>query len=211
MDTTTVVVGVATLVLGWALKSWVDSWTWRRQQVLAAYLELLDATDRCSNEIGRLWNSGHKLEMRTENWVDRAFAVRDVLESVDRASGKVMLVARSSGAEAAIELYIGCERMYRRAIAKPPDTWEHYQAAAVDMVKAYHSVVDRARQEMSLQRWQDRLPGHESRFALTARRLEELERVDPLPRAQDAGPPTTMTKGFNIGAYRRTLESPRGE
>lgn len=196
MNLTTALVGVASLILGWGLKTLTDSWTWRRQQVLNAYLELLEATDRCGNELGRVWNSGREINRRTEKWVDQALAVRDnEIEAVDRATGKVFLVARHTGAKAAIELYVACERMYRRAIAKPPSPWDHYHAAAVEMVKAYHGVVDQARHEMDLRHWQDRLPGRESRFDLTAKRLKELDRIDPLPRAQDSASGANTTTG----------------
>jgi len=186
VDLTTLLVGVASLVLGWGLKTWTESWTWRRQQVLDAYMELLDTADRCGPDIGRVWNTGQKTAMRDQVWVDRALTAQVRLEDVDRASGKMFLVANSpAAAEAAIELYIALLRMYRRAIARPPRSWDDFHAASIEMVKAYHDVVDHGRKEMALRNWRDRLPGQVSRFELTDRKLQELDKLDPLPKADE--------------------------
>jgi hypothetical protein len=190
MDVTTVVVGIASLIVGWGLKTVTDSWTWRRQQVLDAYLELLDAVDRYGNDVGRVWNHGRRTALRDQTWLDEALAAQRSLETIDRITGKLFLVARARGGEAAIHLFIACSQMYRRATVEPPAKWEHYHASALDVVKSYHGVVDQARDEMLLTHWRDRLLRRESRFDLTERLLKELDKTDPLPVVLEAVTPT---------------------
>jgi hypothetical protein len=82
--TVAAVVGIAGVVVGWGLKTMAESWTWRRQQVLEAYIELLDTVDRCAPEIGRVWNPGQRLRTRDEAWVDRAMAAQLPLDVLTR-------------------------------------------------------------------------------------------------------------------------------
>jgi len=188
-DIITIVVGVVSLFLGWCLKTLTDAWTWRRQQVLDAYLELLDAVDRFGPQASRLWSSG--ITDRSQEWVDHAEAVREELVVVDRAHGKLSLVAGSRGASVGFELYLACERLFRRAVALPPTAAAHYHDGSIEMVKTFHDVVEEGRREMALRRWRDRLPGRrESRFEMMSRRLDDLNRTDPYP---DATNPSKQT------------------
>lgn len=169
-------------VVGWVLKTVADKWTWRRQQVLDAYLELLGAVDRFGPKVGRVWSSG--ITGRSLEWSTRADEVmRDDLGSIDRAHGKLSLVAGARGSTAGFELYIACERMFRRAVALPPTAADHYHEASVFMVKTFHDVVEEGRKEMWLRHWREGLPGRESRFDMMSRRLAELNRTDPYPDA----------------------------
>jgi hypothetical protein len=192
----TVLVGV---VIGWVLKTFTETWTWRRQQVLDAYMELLDAADRYSIQVSQLWSSGRGISpetQRTVAWVDNAQEVRQAgIGAVDRAHGKLSLVSGWDGARVSGELYISCERMFRRAISIPPSSPDHYQEASIAFVRSYHDVVDQARKEMWLRHWRDRLPGRESTFEFVRRRLTELDQTDPLlgatkPAVPPHAPPT---------------------
>src|SRR2546428_6473654 len=116
-DLITIVLGAA---LGWILKTVADNWIWRRQQVLDAYVELLEALDRSSVPMGQLWTSGKDMAKRTDEWVALGEAVRQHLVEIDRAQGKLALVAGRRGADVAFELYFASEREYRRAPAAPP-------------------------------------------------------------------------------------------
>lgn len=191
-DLITVLVAVVSLVLGWGLKTLADAWTWRREQVLEAYLELLDAADRYSMDVSRLWNEGSETTaetMRTPAWVSKAQEVRGQgIAAVDRAHGKLILVGGSGGARASGELYLACEVMFRRAISLPPSTVDHFQEAAVAFSKTYHDVVEQARREMGLRHWRERVPGRESNFEFMRRRMAELNQTDPLPGAGKPGP-----------------------
>lgn len=187
-DLITVLVGVFSLVLGWGLKTVTDAWTWRRQQVLGAYLELLEAVDRYGPEVGRLWSLG--ITERGPDWADRAEKVREDLGPIDRAHGKLSLVAGPHAAAVGFELYLACERMFRRAVALPPCPADHYHDASVRMVKTYHDVVDEGRRELALRRWYERLPGV-TRWELMQARMLELNQTDPYPDATnpDKQPP----------------------
>ncbi len=177
----TALVGIVGLFLGWGLKTLTEAWTWRRQQRLDAYVELLEAVDRYSLPVGQLWTSGREMAERTDEWVDRAELVRQQLLAVDRSHGKLSLVAGPRGADVAFEVYFACEREYRRALAVPPSSSDHYQEASVQTIKAYSDLVDQGRREMWLQHWPERLPFRESRFAIHQRRFAELNRTDPYP------------------------------
>jgi hypothetical protein len=186
-DLITVLVGV---VIGWILKTYSETWTWRRQQVLQAYMELLDAADRYSLQVSRLWSSGRETTDETERtvvWVTSAQEVRLGIASVDRAHGKLTLVSGWGGARVSSELYLACEVMFRRAIAIPPSTVDHYQEAAVAFAKVYHDVVEQARREMGLRHWRERIPGRESNFEFMRRRMAALNQTDPLPGAEKPG------------------------
>jgi hypothetical protein len=184
----TSIVGVLGVFVGWGLKTLSEAWTWRRDQVLGAYLQLLDMADRCGPEIGRVWNTGQAMEKRDQAWVDRAFAAQLPLEDVDRATGRVFLVCTPAAARAAIDLYLALERMYRRAIAIPPRSWENFNEASIDMVKAYQRLVDQGRDEIAVRRWRERLGGEPSRFDLTDKKLKELDATDPQPVPEKQAP-----------------------
>jgi hypothetical protein len=187
LDPITLLIGVVSVVLGWGLKTLADAWTWRRQQVLDAYLELIDAADRYSMEVSRLWSAGSETTaetMRTVAWVAKAQEVRGRgLAAVDRAYGKLSLVGGWGGARVSGELYLACEVMFRRAIAVPPSTVDHYQESAVAFSKVYLDVVEQARREMGLRHWRERVSRRESNFEFMRRRMAELNQTDPLPGA----------------------------
>jgi hypothetical protein len=183
-DLITVLVGLFSLILGWALTTLAGAWTWRRQQVLDAYVELLDALDRSSLPMGQLWTSGKEMAERTGEWGDRAELVRQHLVEIDRAQGKLSLVAGRRGADVAFELYFACEREYRRAVAVPPSTSDHYREASLQTAKAYFDVVDQGRREMWLRHWRELLPSRDSTFEIHKRRFAELNRTDPYPGPQ---------------------------
>jgi hypothetical protein len=194
----TIVIGVLSLILGWRLKAWSDTWTWRRQQVLDAYIALLDAADLYSLQASSLWSSGtekNDATQRTDAWFARILEVRQSIAAVDRAYGKLTVVSGWGGARAAGEMYLACEVMFRRAIASPPSTLEHYQEAADAWVNTYGEVVEHARKEMGLRHWRERLPGRESNFEFMQRRMERLNESDPLPSLKRTTPtakePTT--------------------
>jgi hypothetical protein len=180
-DLITILVGGVGLVLGWALKTLADSWTWRRQQVLNAYLDLLDAVDLFGPQAGRAWSLG--ITGRAQDWADRAEEARQYLGAVDRAHGKLTLVAGPRAMAVGFELYIACERMFRRAVALPPSAADHYHEVSELMVKTYHDVVNEGRKELWLRHWQERIPGRESRWEMMSRRLGELNLTDPYPDA----------------------------
>jgi hypothetical protein len=180
-DLITVLVGVVSLLLGWGLTTLASAWTWRRQQVLDAYVELLEAFDNLSLPMGQLWTSGREMAKRGDAWRDRAEVVRQHLVDVDRAQGKLSLVAGRRGADAAFELYFACDREYRRAVAIPPSTFDHYQEASLQSVKAYFNLVVQGRGEMWLRHWRELFPGRESSFDRHTRRFDELNRTDPYP------------------------------
>jgi hypothetical protein len=186
----TVLVGVG---IGWVLKTYSETWTWRRQQVLDAYIALLEAADRYSLLVSQLWSSGSetsKETQRTVAWVARAQDVRQGIAAVDRAHGKLTLVSGWGGARVSGELYLSCEVMFRRAISIPPSSVDHYQQAPVAFVKAYGDVVEQARKEMGLRHWRERLPGRESNFEFMRRRMAELNETDPLPVAETPRTPS---------------------
>ena len=184
-DLITLLVGTVSLILGWSLKTLADTWTWRRQQVLDAYLELLDAADRYAMQVSKLWSSGSETTeetKRTVAWIANAESVRgEGLAAVDRAHGKLSLVSGRQGSRVSGELYIACDRMFRRAISIPPSSTDHYHESSIAFVKAYHDVVDEARREMGLRHWHERLQGRESNFEFMVRRMDELNKTDPLP------------------------------
>jgi len=184
-----VLVAIVSLVLGWGLTTLAGAWTWRRQQVLDAYIELLDALDRSSVPMGQLWTSGKETAKRTDEWVALGEVVRQHLVEIDRAQGKLSLVAGRRGADVAFELYFASEREYRRAVAVPPSTWDHYREASLLTAKAYFDVVDQGRREMWLRHWRERLPGRESTFEMHSRRFDELNRTDPYPQTRKTQPP----------------------
>lgn len=186
----TVGVAIASLVLGWALKTWTDARSWRRQQVLEAYLELLDAVDRYGLLATAVWRDGQVMDKRTAEWVTRAQDARQRIGGVDRAHGKLSLVAGWKGASVGADLYVACERMFRRAISVPPTTADRYQSASTEMVRLYNEVVNVGREEMGLRNWRERLPFGTSRFDLIQRRIDQLEESDPVLN-QD--PPSRQT------------------
>ncbi|HXN01424.1 MAG TPA: hypothetical protein VN973_05985 [Candidatus Dormibacteraeota bacterium] len=177
-DPITIFVGA---VLGWLLKTLADKWTWRRQQVLDAYVGLLEALDRSSVPMGQLWTSGKDMAKRDEEWIALAERVRQHLVEIDHAQGKLALVAGQRGADAAFELYFASDREFRRAIAVPPSTSDHYREASLQTAKAYFDVVYQGRREMWLRHWRELLPGRESTFEKHDRRFAELDRTDPYP------------------------------
>ncbi len=185
-DLITIFVGA---VLGWILKTVADKWTWRRQQVLDAYVDLLEALDRSSVPMGQLWTSGRDIAKRTDEWVALAELVRQHLVEIDRAQGKLALVAGRRGADVAFELYFASDREFRRAIAVPPSTPDHYREASLQTAKAYFDVVDQGRREMWLRHWREVLPGRESTFEKHDRRFAELDRTDPYPVAKKTEQP----------------------
>src|SRR5712692_3092748 len=180
-DLITILVGIVSLVLGWALTTLAGAWTWRRQQVLDAYVELLEALDRSSVPMGQLWTSGREMPNRTDEWIALGELVRQHLVEIDRAQGKLALVAGRRGADVAFELYFASDREYRRAVAVPPSTWDHYREASLQTAKAYFDVVDQGRREMWLRHWRELHPGRESTFEKHDRRFTELNRTDPYP------------------------------
>jgi len=177
-DLITIFVGA---VLGWILKTVADKWTWRRQQVLDAYVDLLEALDRSSVPMGQLWTSGRDMARRNDEWVALAELVREHLVEIDHAQGKLALVAGRRGADVAFELYFASDREFRRAIAVPPSTSDHYREASLQTAKAYFDVVDQGRREMWLRHWRELHPGRESTFEKHDRRFTELNRTDPYP------------------------------
>lgn len=181
--------GIASLILGWGLKTLTDSFAWRRQQVLDAYVDLLAASDTCATACGWVWNKGQTMKARTQEWVDQALLAQQKLERADLATSKVFMVAKPAGAAAAIHLYVALLKIYRRSIAVPPHPRDHYHAAEVEFVKLYHMVVDQARREMILSSWRDRLPGRVSRFELTDRLIKALDTSDPVPIVGQQPPP----------------------
>lgn len=181
LDTIALAVGIFSLILGWGLTTLASAWTWRRQQVLDAYLELLEAFDNLSLPMGQLWTSGRDVGKRNDKWGEQAELVRQQLVVVDRAQGKLSLVAGRRGADAAFELYFACDREYRRAVAVPPSTFDHYQEASLQSAEAYFELISAGRREMWLRHWHERLPARESRFERHKRRFDELNRTDPYP------------------------------
>ena len=186
-DPVTVLVGIVSLVLGWGLTTIASAWTWRRQQVLDAYVDLLEALDRSSVPMGQLWTSGRAMDKRTGEWAALAELVRQHLVEIDRAQGKLALVAGRRGADVAFELYFAADREFRRAVAVPPSTSDHYREASLQTAKAYLDVVDQGRREMWLRHWRELLPGRESTFDKHDRRFTELNRTDPYPDATNPG------------------------
>lgn len=182
-DGITVLVGVASLVLGWGLKTVTDAWTWRRGQVLDAYVEFLGAIDKYSLQVGQVWTQGTPLTIRDDKWVTRAQKAQEGLLGVDRAHGKLSLVARPRGAAKAFDAYIACEIVFRRAVANPPKTTEQFQSALRAMNSAYQGVVEQGRTEMGLRHWRERLPGNKPRWDTYVRRIAELNETDPYPDA----------------------------
>jgi hypothetical protein len=180
-DPITIAVGVVSLVLGWGLTTLAGAWTWRRQQVLDAYVELLEAFDNLALPMGQLWTSGTEMAKRDDAWLDRAEVVRQHLVEVDRAQGKLSLVAGRWGADAAFEVYFACDREYRRAVAVPPSTFDRYQEASLQSAATYFHLVAQGRREMWLRHWRELLPGRESTFDRHTRRFDELNRTDPYP------------------------------
>jgi hypothetical protein len=197
-DLITGLVAVAGIIVGWGLKTLTDAWSWRRQQVLDAYLELLAAVDDYGSQASRLWSSG--ITDRSQEWVELAEGIREELVRVDRAHGKLSLVAGSRGAAVGFELYIACEVMFRRAVALPPSAAAHYHAASLQMVKTYHDFVEEGRREMALRRWRDRLPGRrETRFEMMSRRLDDLNRTDPFPVETNPSAQSNAAGGPSVG------------
>jgi hypothetical protein len=175
-------------VLGWLLKTVADKWTWRRQQVLDAYLGMLDAVDLFGPLAGRLWGlvvAAPRLNLTERDLTERSERAQQGLIAIDRAHGKLVLVAGARGASLAFDLYVACEVMFRRAVALPPSTAERYTEASMQMVKTYHDLVDEGRREMGLKHWRERMPGQVARFDLMKRRLAELNRTDPFPPGTD--------------------------
>lgn len=180
-DVLTILGGV---VVGWLLKTTADRWSWRRQQVLTAYLELLDAVDRFGPLAGRVWASRTTDIGQTVQDVARdAEVALQGLVAIDRANGKLVLVGGARGSSLGFDLYVACEVMFRRAVAIPPSPAAHYHDASMQMVQAYHDLVNEGRREMGLRHWWERLPGRVSRFEVMSRRLAELNRTDPYPDA----------------------------
>jgi hypothetical protein len=192
-DLITVLVGIVSLVLGWGLTTIAGAWTWRRQQVLDAYVDLLEALDRSSVPMGQLWTSGREMAKRTEEWAALAEVVRQHLVEIDRAQGKLALVAGRRGADVAFELYFASDREFRRAVAVPPSTSDHYREASLQTATAYFDVVDQGRREMWLRHWRELLPGGESTFEKHDRRFAELNRIDPYPVAMKTEQPPSET------------------
>jgi hypothetical protein len=118
---------------------------------------------------------------RNEEWIALAELVRQHLVEIDHAQGKLALVAGRRGADVAFELYFASDREFRRAIAVPPSTSDHYREASLQTAKAYFDLVDQGRREMWLRHWRELLPGRESAFEKHERRFTELNRTDPYP------------------------------
>ena len=190
-DPITVLVALFSLLLGWGLKTVTDAWTWRRQQVLDSYGDLLQSVDHFSLLVTRVWREGRDMTKRTPEWVAIGEEARDLLAAVDRADGKLKLVSRWDGALISLDLYIACERMFRRSIAVPPAASERFHEASMEMVKRYDGVVEQGRSEMGLRHWRERLPRRKSLFEITEDRLTDLDRTDPVALkkpAPGAGP-----------------------
>src|SRR5439155_7126344 len=114
---------------------------------------------------------------------------RQHLVEIDRAQGKLALVAGRRGADVAFELYFASDREYRRAVAVPPSTWDYYREASLQTAKAYFDVVHQGRREMWLRHWRELLPGRESTFAKHKRRFADLDRTDPYPQMGETQSP----------------------
>lgn len=202
--------GVASLVLGWLLKTATDRWTWRRQLVLDAYIEYLDAVDRYSIQVSRVFAQGTDMEERTEEWVTLAEEARQGIAAIDRVHGKLSLVCKWPGAMLAGDLYVTCETMYRRAIVVPPTTPDHYQEASIQMVEVFNRLVDEARSELHLKHWRERLPFSVSRFELMSQRIARLDDTDPVPgRPPQAGLPKRAFSPPVAEGLRRILKRRR--
>jgi hypothetical protein len=166
-------------VLGWILKTVADKWTWRRQ---------LDAVDLFGPLAGRLWGlvaAAAQLNLTERELTERSERAQQGLLAIDRAHGKLVLVAGPRGASLAFDLYVACEVMFRRAVALPPSTAQRYREGSMQMVKIYHDLVDEGRREIGLKRWRERTPGQGSRFDLMKRRFAELDRTEPFPPGSD--------------------------
>jgi hypothetical protein len=174
-------VSILSLIVGWALKSWVDAWTWRRQQMLDACLVVLEAADRFSLASSRLWKVGTL--KRIPAWHQLAEQVRgEQLLEVDRAAIRLRLVAGRRGAELTVELFVAADRMYRRAIAKPPVSKDRFEEAGDQLTRAYEAPVDHARQELAVRPWwRERLSRHENLGVMSHRLMSAMREEDPFP------------------------------
>jgi hypothetical protein len=123
------------------------------------------------------------LAIRDDKWVTRAQEAQEGLLGVDRAHGKLSLVAGPRGAAKAFEVYIACEIVFRRAVANPPKTIEQFKPALRAMNSAYQGVVEQGRTEMGLRHWRERLPGSKPRWDTYVRRIAELNETEPYPDA----------------------------
>ncbi len=186
-DLTTFAVGITSLVLGWLLKTATDRWTWRRQLVLNAYIEFFDAVDRFSVLATRAFREGAEMTNRTAGWLNAAEDARQALAAVDRAHGKLRLMAGWLGAELSAELYGACEAMFRSAIAIPPSSYDQFQDASRFIINRFNEVVDQARRELHLRHWRERLP-FGSRSVVTGFRFTMRGQPEPDPRAEPYKP-----------------------
>ena len=79
-DPLALAVGVFSLILGWGLTTLANAWTWRRQQVLDAYVDLLEA----------LWILGQDPRVAAIDFVELD-PRRDVAEITTRTFGSAIL------------------------------------------------------------------------------------------------------------------------
>jgi hypothetical protein len=180
-------IGIAAgAILGWALKTVTDAWTWRRQQVLDAHLAVLEAADLASMAAAALWSGGSQIKRRDKSWLERATQARHDLAALDRASGRLRLVGSRKTAEAALDLYIATEVLFRHAISVPATSEDEYQPAGNDMARIYDSFIETGRRELALQRFSERLSRRPSIYELSVRRMEQLNETHPVPRAGTA-------------------------
>jgi hypothetical protein len=207
LDIATIAVGVGSLVLGWLLKTATDRWTWRRQLVLDAYIEFLDAVDRYSIQVSQVFAQGTDMEKRTAEWLTLAEEARQGIAAVDRVHGKLSLVSKWRGAMVAGDLYVACEAMYRRAIVVPPSSSDHFQESSIEMVKIFNRVVDEARSELHLRHWRERIPFSVSRFELMTRRLARLDETDPIPgKKQEVHSPVTSSRPPGLESHEQLMD-----
>lgn len=167
------------ILVGWALKTWTDAWSWRRPQLLDAYVEVLSAADLFSLSCSRAWGTGQG--DRDQEWLEQAERARADHLAVDRAIGRLRLVGTYRAAEVAIRLFVACDRMYRRAVAAPPTSADKFQQASNEMALAYEHLVNQGRSELTIRRWLERLGQRESIGALSTRLIDELKKTDPYP------------------------------
>lgn len=119
MNTATVIVGLIGVFLGWALKSWSDSRSWHRQHLLDADSEVLKHADETHHTARKLWSMHRTRRVPASTVSQVAEDLREAIAGLDRASGRLRILASVDGELAAAALFVACRQLVEMSAALP--------------------------------------------------------------------------------------------
>jgi hypothetical protein len=172
-------------MIGWFLKTLTDRWAWRRQQLLDAYVALLEAADRFGLAASQMWAAASRLPRKTAELEAQGRELQLThLHGLDVTMGRIRLIGDHRTGRMSLDLYVKSEVMFRRSVNRPTASRERYQEAATDWARSYQDLIDHGRQILRLRRfWDPR--GGETFFEMSERRLNDLNRDEPLDHPLD--------------------------